>query len=321
LAPLGHLIGKEKHMTDDPIYGEHLQHTLKSEIGCSGTGLHSGNTVSIVLKPAPEDTGIVFRRTDKDGNNAEIEARVENVVEATLCTTLGNDDGIKIATVEHLLAALAGCHIDNVIVEVDGPEMPIMDGSAAPFVFLIECAGIVAQSKPRRVIEVLKRVAVSDNGREASLSPGDGFSVGFEIDFDSNAIGKQDKSVRLVNGTFKGEISRARTFGFAEEVDQLRKMGLARGGSLDNAVVVQGDEILNEEGLRYDDEFVRHKILDCVGDLYLAGAPISGHFQGFRSGHAMNHAIVRALFADPTAWRLVDADVGFQEPELMRATA
>jgi UDP-3-O-[3-hydroxymyristoyl] N-acetylglucosamine deacetylase len=321
LAPLGHLIGKEKHMTDDPIYGEHLQHTLKSEIGCSGTGLHSGNTVSIVLKPAPEDTGIVFRRTDKDGNNAEIEARVENVVEATLCTTLGNDDGIKIATVEHLLAALAGCHIDNVIVEVDGPEMPIMDGSAAPFVFLIECAGVVAQSKPRRVIEVLKRVAVSDNGREASLSPGDGFSVGFEIDFDSNAIGKQDKSVRLVNGTFKGEISRARTFGFAEEVDQLRKMGLARGGSLDNAVVVQGDEILNEEGLRYDDEFVRHKILDCVGDLYLAGAPISGHFQGFRSGHAMNHAIVRALFADPTAWRLVDADVGFQEPELMRATA
>jgi UDP-3-O-[3-hydroxymyristoyl] N-acetylglucosamine deacetylase len=321
LAPLGHLIGKEKHMTDDPIYGEHLQHTLKSEIGCSGTGLHSGNTVSIVLKPAPEDTGIVFRRTDKDGNNAEIEARVENVVEATLCTTLGNDDGIKIATVEHLLAALAGCHIDNVIVEVDGPEMPIMDGSAAPFVFLIECAGVVAQSKPRRVIEVLKRVAVSDNGREASLSPGDGFSVGFEIDFDSNAIGKQDKSVRLVNGTFKGEISRARTFGFAEEVDQLRKMGLARGGSLDNAVVVQGDEILNEEGLRYDDEFVRHKILDCVGDLYLAGAPISGHFQGFRSGHAMNHAIVRALFADPTAWRLVDADAGFQEPELMRATA
>lgn len=308
-------------MTDDPTYGEHLQHTLKSEIGCSGTGLHSGNTVSIVLKPAPEDTGIVFRRTDKDGNNAEIEARVENVVEATLCTTLGNDDGVKIATVEHLLAALAGCHIDNVIVEVDGPEMPIMDGSAAPFVFLIECAGVVAQNKSRRVIEVLKRVAVSDNGREASLSPGDGFSVGFEIDFNSSAIGKQDKSVRLVNGTFKGEISRARTFGFAEEVDQLRKMGLARGGSLDNAVVVQGDEILNEEGLRYDDEFVRHKILDCVGDLYLAGAPISGHFQGYRSGHAMNHAIVRALFADPTAWRLVDADESFAEPELLRATA
>jgi UDP-3-O-[3-hydroxymyristoyl] N-acetylglucosamine deacetylase len=308
-------------MTDDLTYGEFLQHTLKSEIGCSGTGLHTGNTVSIVLKPAPEDTGIVFRRTDEAGNNAEIEARVENVVEATLCTTLGTDDGIKIATVEHLLAALAGCRIDNVYVEVDGPEMPIMDGSAAPFVFLIECAGIVAQNKTRRVIEVLKRVAVSDNGREASLSPGDGFSVGFEIDFDSDAIGKQDKSVRLVNGTFKGEISRARTFGFAEEVDQLRKMGLARGGSLDNAVVVSGNEILNEEGLRYEDEFVRHKILDCVGDLYLAGAPISGHFQGFRSGHAMNHAIVRALFADPSAWRYVDAVEDIHEPELMLATA
>ena len=243
------------------------------------------------------------------------------MVEATLCTTLGNDEGIKVATVEHLLAALAGCRIDNVYVEVDGPEMPIMDGSAAPFVFLIECAGVVGQSKSRRIIEVLKRVTVSDNGREASLSPGDGFSVGFEIDFDSDAIGKQDKNVRLVNGTFKGEISRARTFGFAEEVDQLRKMGLARGGSLDNAVVVSGGKILNDEGLRYDDEFVRHKILDCVGDLYLAGAPISGHFQGFRSGHAMNHAIVRALFSDPTAWRYVDADESLEEPELMLATA
>ncbi|MBO6781725.1 MAG: UDP-3-O-acyl-N-acetylglucosamine deacetylase [Alphaproteobacteria bacterium] len=291
------------------------QHTLKSEIGCSGTGLHTGNTVSISLKPAPEDTGIVFRRTD--AGNADIPAHVDNVVEATLCTTLGNADGVTVSTVEHLLAALAGCHVDNVIVEVDGPEMPIMDGSAAPFVFLIECAGLVAQSKPRRVIEVLKRVEVSEGGREASLSPGKGFSVGFEIDFETDAIGHQDKNVKLVNGTFKGEISRARTFGFAEEVDRLREMGLARGGSLENAVVVSGDEILNEEGLRYDDEFVRHKILDSVGDLYLAGAPISGHFQGYRSGHAMNHAIVRALFSDPTAWRYVEAEA--EEPELLVA--
>jgi UDP-3-O-[3-hydroxymyristoyl] N-acetylglucosamine deacetylase len=308
-------------MTDDLEYGENLQHTLKSEIGCSGTGLHTGSTVSIVLKPAPEDTGIVFRRTDKAGNDAEIEALVENVVEATLCTTLGNGHGIKIATVEHLLAALAGCRIDNVYVEVDGPEMPIMDGSAAPFVFLIECAGVLEQTKTRRVIEVLKRIEIFDDGREASLSPGDGFSIGFKIDFDSDAIGKQDKSVRMVNGTFKGEISRARTFGFAEEVDQLRKMGLARGGSLDNAVVVSGDKILNEEGLRYDDEFVRHKILDCIGDLYLAGAAISGHFQGFRSGHAMNHAIVRALLLDPTAWRYEGANDIPTEPKLMLATA
>ncbi len=304
-------------MSNEHENGDLWQHTLKSEIGCSGTGLHSGNTVSIVLKPAPEDTGIVFRRTD--ANNAEIPALVENVVEATLCTTLGNEDGVTVATVEHLLAALAGCHVDNVIVEVDGPEMPIMDGSAAPFVFLIECAGLVVQSKPRRFIEVLKRVEVCEDGREASLSPGDGFSVGFEIDFDTDAIGRQDKNVKLVNGTFKGEISRARTFGFAEEVDRLREMGLARGGSLENAVVVSGDKILNDEGLRYDDEFVRHKILDSVGDLYLAGAPISGHFQGYRSGHAMNHAIVRALFSDPTAWRYVAAETDDTEPELMVA--
>ena len=308
-------------MTDVHETGENFQHTLKNEISCSGTGLHTGNNVSIILKPAPADNGIVFRRTDVGGNNAEIHALVDNVVEATLCTTLGNDEGIKIATVEHLLAALAGCRIDNLFVDVDGPEMPIMDGSAAPFVFLIECAGIVEQNKTRRVIEVLKHIEISDNGRQASLSPGDGFSVGFEIDFESDAIGRQAKSVRLVNGTFKGEISRARTFGFAEEVDRLRKMGLARGGSLNNAVVVSGNKILNDEGLRYDDEFVRHKILDCVGDLYLAGAPISGHFQGSRSGHALNHAIVRALFSDPTAWRYVEGQAAEAEPELMLATA
>ncbi len=311
---------KKPEMTDHPNPDSVMQHTLKSEIGCSGTGLHSGETVSIVLHPAPADTGIVFRRTDLDGPDNEIPALVENVVDATLCTTLGNDKGVTVATVEHLLAALAGCLIDNVYVDVDGPELPIMDGSAAPFVFLIECAGIVTQDRSRRFIEVLKRVDVSIDGREASLSPGSGFSVGFQIDFDSDAIGRQDLSVQLVNGTFKGEISRARTFGFAEEVDQLRRMGLARGGSLENAVVVRGSEILNDEGLRYENEFVRHKILDCVGDLYLAGAQISGHFQGYRSGHAMNHAIVRALFADPSAWRYTDAAEFDEMPEPLAAT-
>ena len=300
------------------------QHTLKSEIGCSGTGLHTGETVSIRLIPAPANAGIVFRRTDAAARGVEIAARVDNIVEATLCSTLGTDDGIKVATVEHLMAALAGCGVDNAVVEVDGPELPIMDGSAAPFVFLIECAGIAAQDAPRRVIEVLRQVKVSAGEREASLSPAAGFSVGFEIDFDTGAIGKQDLYVKLVNGTFKGEISRARTFGFAEEVDQLRRMGLARGGSLDNAVVVRGNEILNEEGLRYDNEFVRHKILDCVGDLYLAGAPICGHFQAYRSGHALNHAMVRALFADKSAWRYTTApvlDEGTEEEERLVATA
>ena len=233
----------------------------------------------------------------------EIAAHVDNVVDDRMCTTLGDGHGITIATVEHLMAALSGCGIDNLYVEVDGSELPIMDGSAAPFVFLIECAGVVEQDAPRRVIEILKPVRVEDEDRQAELSPGDGFTVGFEIEFGSGAIGQQDMDVELVNGTFKGELSRARTFGFVEEVDQLRAMGLALGGSLDNAVVVSGDEVLNEDGLRYKDEFVRHKILDCVGDLYLAGAPIIGHFKGSRSGHALNHSILRSLLADRDSWR------------------
>ncbi len=257
----------------------------------------------MTLLPAPPDTGIIFRRTDAEGNGLEIEAHVTNVVDDRMCTTLGDGNGATIATVEHLMAALSGCGIDNLYVEVDGGELPIMDGSAAPFVFLIECAGIVAQDAPRRAIEILKPVSVADEDRRAEISPGNGFSVGFEIEFESGIIGQQDMDVELVNGTFKGELSRARTFGFIEEVDQLRAMGLALGGSLDNAVVVSGDEVLNEDGLRYEDEFVRHKILDCVGDLYLAGAPIIGHFKGHRSGHALNHSVLRSLFADQSCWR------------------
>lgn len=279
------------------------QQTLKSSIGCCGTGLHSGANVSMTLLPAPPSTGIVFRRTDAEGNGVEIAAHVDNVVDDRMCTTLGNGKGTSIATVEHLMAALSGCGIDNLYVEVDGGELPIMDGSAAPFVFLIECAGVVEQDAPRRAIEILKPVRVEDGDRQAEFSPGDGFTIGFEIEFESGAIGQQEMDVELVNGTFKGELSRARTFGFIEEVDQLRAMGLALGGSLDNAVVVSGDEVLNEEGLRYKDEFVRHKILDCVGDLYLAGAPIIGHFKGSRSGHALNHSILRSLLADQGSWR------------------
>lgn len=257
----------------------------------------------MTLLPAPPNTGIIFRRTDTDGNGLEVAALVENVVDDRMCTTLGDGEGATIATVEHLMAALCGCGIDNLYVEVEGSELPIMDGSAAPFVFLIECAGIVEQDAPRRVIKILKPVRVEDEDRQVELLPGDGFSIDFEIEFESDAIGRQDMSVDLVNGTFKGELSRARTFGFIEEVDQLRAMGLALGGSLDNAVVVSGNEVLNEDGLRYENEFVRHKILDCVGDLYLAGAPIIGHFKGHRSGHALNHSIVRSLLADQGSWR------------------
>ncbi|NKB49435.1 MAG: UDP-3-O-acyl-N-acetylglucosamine deacetylase [Alphaproteobacteria bacterium] len=302
-----------------------LQQSLKSKISCCGTGLHSGANVSMTLLPAPPNTGIIFRRTDAAGDGLEVAAHVENVVDDRMCTTLGDGKGATIATVEHLMAALSGCGIDNLYVEVDGAELPIMDGSAAPFVFLIECAGIVEQDTPRRAIEILKPVRVEDEDRRAELTPGDNFSVGFEIEFGSNAIGQQDMDVELVNGAFKGELSRARTFGFIEEVDQLRAMGLALGGSLDNAVVVSGDEVLNEDGLRYQDEFVRHKILDCVGDLYLAGAPIMGHFKASRSGHALNHSILRALLADKTAWQytnvLRDDDDFSEAPDEILAVA
>lgn len=291
------------------IAGFTRQQTLKNSISCSGTGLHSGATVSMTLHPAPTGTGIVFRRTDSDGLGFAVPADVDHVVDATLCTTLGDAAGRTLATVEHLMAALCGSGIDNAFIDVEGPEVPVMDGSAAPFVFLIECAGIVQQNAPRRYIEVLKPIHIESDGRRASLTPDKLFSLDFEIDFDSPAIGRQEMTVQLVNGTFKGEISRARTFGFAHEVDQLRKMGLARGGSLDNAVVVGDGIVLNEDGLRYDDEFVRHKILDSVGDLYLAGAPLRARFSGYRSGHALNHDLLRTMFADTTAWRYTSTPV------------
>ncbi|MFQ5974564.1 MAG: UDP-3-O-acyl-N-acetylglucosamine deacetylase [Alphaproteobacteria bacterium] len=280
------------------------QRALKNAISCTGTGLHSGARVSIVLHPAPSDTGVRFRRADVGDECPEIVADYRHVVDTCLGTTLGNDAGVTVATVEHLMAALSGCGIDNVLVEVDGPEVPIMDGSAWPFVFLVECAGTIEQNARRSAIEILKPVAVEEDGCHASLAPGGGFSLDFEIDFDSPFIGHQNMFVRMVNGTFQSEISRARTFGFLEEVEKLHKMGFARGGSLENAVVLNGDRIMNEEGLRYEDEFVRHKILDSIGDLYLAGRPIIGHFHGVRSGHALNHSLLEALFADETAWCL-----------------
>jgi UDP-3-O-[3-hydroxymyristoyl] N-acetylglucosamine deacetylase len=273
------------------------QKTLKSAIHCRGVGLHSGVKVGMRLCPAAPDTGVVFRR---DG--ASIAAVWSNVVDSTLNTTLCNVEGIKIGTVEHLLAAFAGCEVDNVVVELDGPEVPIMDGSAEPFVFLIDCAGLVEQDLPRRAIKVLRPVTVAEGSKSASLLPQDGFSMTVEIDFASRAISRQDIDVVLDAATFKSEIARARTFGFLHEVDRMRAAGLARGGSLENAVVVSGDTVLNEGGLRFADEFVRHKVLDAIGDLALAGAPIIGHFRGVRSGHALNRRVLEALFASPDAW-------------------
>lgn len=258
----------------------------------------------MTLHPADVDTGIVFRRVDIAGAGTLIPARWDRVVDTTMCTTLGNGEGVTVGTVEHLMAALAGCCIDNVIVEVNGPEVPVMDGSAAPFVFLVECAGVVEQAALRRAIRILKPISVGNGDGTCSLGPvrGDGFSLDFEIDFDSPVVSRQSISLGLHDGTFKKELSRARTFGFLHEVEELWASGLARGGSLENAVVVSGDTILNEEGLRYEDEFVRHKVLDALGDLYLAGAPLIGHFQGVCSGHAANNRLLKALFDDQAAW-------------------
>ncbi|CAA7616341.1 UDP-3-O-(3-hydroxymyristoyl) N-acetylglucosamine deacetylase [Candidatus Terasakiella magnetica] len=280
------------------------QRTLKTSIGCTGIGLHSGAKVTMVLHPADHDTGIRFRRIDIAGGGAIIPAHWASVHDTRMNSCLRNDDGVVVGTVEHLMAALAGMNIDNCLIDINGPEVPVMDGSAAPFLFLIECAGVVEQDAPRRAIKVLKRVVVKDGDRVASLTPSSGFSVRFEIDFASTAISRQEFFVNLSRGTFKSEISRARTFGFEQEVSMLRAHGLARGGSLDNAVVIDstGTRVLNDDGLRYGDEFVRHKVLDAVGDLYLAGAPLLGHFHGVRSGHAVNNQLLRALFADQTAW-------------------
>ena len=275
------------------------QHTLRSAIRCRGIGLHSGRKVAMTLHPASPGTGILFRRSDV---GAEIRATWSNMAEATLCTVLANGQGAQIVTVEHLMAALAGAEIDNAIVELDGPEVPIMDGSAAPFLFLIERAGVAEQDAERRAIRVLKPVVVSDQGASAALYPDSGFAMSFEIDFDNPLIRRQDIGLIFDTETFRTELSRARTFGLLDDVHRLRAAGLARGGSLANAVVVSGDQVLNNGGLRWADEFVRHKLLDAYGDLYLAGGPIAGRFRGVRSGHAHTRRLLAALFADPAAW-------------------
>lgn len=290
--------------------GKILQRTLKTPISCSGIGLHSGQKVTMTLLPAEPNTGVMFRRTDLSGGGVKIPATWRQVVDTRMCTTLGTEAPgkhglVKVGTVEHLLAAVAGCHVDNLVIELNGSEVPVMDGSSAPFVFLIDCAGTVEQAAPRRAIQVLKHVAVGNHETMASFTPSSGFSISFEIDFEATAVARQEYFVSLQNGAFKNEIARARTFGFVEDVERLRAAGLALGGSLDNAVVVDGDRVMNPDGLRYENEFVRHKVLDAVGDISLAGAPVIGHFHGFRSGHGMHNKLLRALFADQDAWRLV----------------
>ncbi|HXA26088.1 MAG TPA: UDP-3-O-acyl-N-acetylglucosamine deacetylase [Acetobacteraceae bacterium] len=279
------------------------QQTLKAPIGCVGVGLHSGLRVNMTLRPAPADHGIVFRRTDL---GIEIPARFDHVVDTRLATVLGLDDGIaRIGTVEHLMAALAGSLIDNAMVEVDGPELPILDGSAAPYQFLLDCAGSVEQDAPRTVIHVNRRVHVSEGDAFAEFRPASPgrthLHMAMSIDFSAAAIGRQALSLELTPENFRRELARARTFTLVQEIDRMRAAGFARGGSLDNAVVVDQARVLNPAGLRMPDEFARHKLLDAVGDLALAGAQISGRFIAHRSGHALNNRLLRALFSEATA--------------------
>jgi UDP-3-O-[3-hydroxymyristoyl] N-acetylglucosamine deacetylase len=277
--------------------------TLKAPIGCVGTGLHSGRRVALTLRPAAAGTGIVFRRTDL---GIDIPALYDRVVDTRLCTAIGEGEA-RVSTIEHVMAALAGTGIDDAVVELDGPEVPIMDGSAAPFVFLIDCAGIATTAAPRAAIEVLRPIRVEEaNGAFAELLPSrePAFDAELEIDFPNTAIGRQAVTVRLSPHAFRDGLADARTFTLAEDVARLRAAGLARGGSLANAVVVDGPLVLNPGGLRRPDEFVRHKVLDVVGDLALAGAPIRARFRGARSGHALNNKLLRALFADASAWRV-----------------
>lgn len=280
-----------------------MQTTIATPATVEGVGLHSGNPVRMTLVPAQPDTGIVFVRTDLGG--AEVPARWDRVTDTMLCTRITGDSGVHVGTVEHLMAALAGCRIDNLRVELDGAEVPIMDGSSEAFVAMIDQAGVAELATERRAIKILKTVEVVQDGKLARLEPSARFEVNFEIDFDHAAIGRQERGLTFVNGAFRSQISRARTFGFLHEVEHLQKLGLAKGGSLDNAIVVGKDGILNDGGLRFDDEFVRHKILDSVGDLYLAGAPILGRFHGVRAGHALNNSLLHALFSDPDAWEFV----------------
>ncbi|MEH6551375.1 MAG: UDP-3-O-acyl-N-acetylglucosamine deacetylase [Pseudomonadales bacterium] len=281
------------------------QRTLRNEIRATGIGLHTGEKVYLTLKPAPIDAGIIFRRVDLNPP-VEIQASAENVGETTLSTTLVKD-GVKVATVEHLLSAMAGLGIDNAYIELSAPEVPIMDGSAGPFVFLIQSAGIEEQAAAKKFIRIKRKVEVTDGDKVATFIPFDGFKVTFTIDFDHPVF--RDRSARaevdFSSTSFVKEISRARTFGFMHEIEYLRSQGLARGGSFDNAIVVDDYRILNEDGLRYEDEFVKHKVLDAIGDLYLLGNSLIGAFQGHKSGHALNNALLRELIAQEDAWEVV----------------
>lgn len=281
------------------------QRTLKNVIRATGVGLHSGEKVYMTLRPAPVDTGIVFRRIDLEPV-VEIPASAELVTETTLCTGL-TCEGAKVQTVEHLMSAMAGLGVDNAYVELSSAELPIMDGSAGPFVFLIQSAGVAEQDAPKRFIRITRPVEVTEGDKVARFEPYDGFKLGFTVKFDHPMIpaSQSRAEVDFSTGAYIKEVARARTFGFMRDLEYMRERNLGLGGSMDNAIVLDEFRVLNEDGLRYTDEFVRHKILDAIGDLYLAGRPILGAYEGFKSGHALNNKLVRALLAETSAWEEV----------------
>jgi len=289
------------------------QRTLSSKIRASGVGLHTGKKISLTLNPAPTNSGIVFKRTDI--KSAPIKASLENVFDTRLSTSLSNDE-IKISTVEHLLSALAGIGIDNAVIELDGPEVPIMDGSARPFVFMIQSAGIQEQSAAKRFIKIKKTIEVKQGEKWAKIEPFDGFKVAFTIDFDHPAFREtsQSSEIDFSSVSYLSQVSRARTFGFAKDIELLRKNNLALGGSVNNAIVIDDYKVVNEEGVRFQDEFVKHKILDAIGDLYLLGHGLIGSFSAYKSCHHLNNLLLRELINNVHAWEEVTIDNDSESP-------
>jgi UDP-3-O-[3-hydroxymyristoyl] N-acetylglucosamine deacetylase len=285
------------------VAADAYQHTVRTPALFAGVGVHTGAYTRVNVRPAPVDSGVVFVRTDVTDADNRVLVAPETVCKTQLGTVIGNAAGVTVATIEHLMAAFVMLGVDNAVVELDGPEMPIMDGSSLPFIRVLDRAGLRLQDAPRRYIEILETVEVVEGDKRASLKPADGFEVAFEIRFPTPVIGTQAIDMAMDEQTFRAELADCRTFGFLHEVEALRSMGLARGGNMDNVVVIDSDRVLNPEGLRRPDEFVRHKALDAIGDLYVLGAPILGRFEGELAGHAINNLLVRALAARPAAWR------------------
>ena len=283
-----------------------MQNTVKSPATFTGFGLHGGQPVRMVVRPAPADHGVWFRRTDVADRDPRILARWDMVKPSRLCTVIENADGVSVSTIEHIMAALAGFAIHNALIEIDGPEVPILDGSSVPFIEGFLAAGLEEQHLPVRAVRILKPVEVRDGGAVARLEPAEMLEIDFRIDFADEAIGVQARRLNMANGAFVRELSDSRTFCRQADVDAMRERGLALGGTLENAVVFDGDQVLSPGGLRHADEPVRHKMLDAVGDLALAGGPILGRYVGERAGHALTNRLLRALFADPSAYMLVD---------------